>query len=208
MRQLVASAAFITSLALPYTLIASEMRHAGAHVHGLNQAQLVLDGSTLQVVYRMVAAQLEVDTDMHEHEHKHEHGHIDSKEHNEHSDMQHSDEVNQQTERANAIAALDNYHKLFHLPKAAQCSLASFEGTLQDVAKTQRKDAHDHDEHAGHQDAILQYQFDCQNPGALTSVEFEAFASYAELESVDVEALVNGRAITTRVTRQQGSVTW
>ena len=152
----------------------------------------------------MVAAQLEVDTDMHEHEH----GHTDSKEHNEHSDMQHSDEVNQQTERANAIAALDNYHKLFHLPKAAQCSLASFEGTLQDVAKTQRKDAHDHDEHAGHQDAILQYQFDCQNPGALTSVEFEAFASYAELESVDIEALVNGRAITTRVTRQQGSVTW
>lgn len=203
MRQLAATAAIVTSLALSSTLIASEMRHAGAHVHGLNQAQLVLDGTTLQVVYRMVAAQLEVDT--HEHEHERDDSHKGTKDHN---DIQHSDAGNQHMARANAVAALEDYHVLFHLPKAAECVLASFEGTLQDVAKTERQDTHGHDDHAGHQDAILQYQFECQNPGALTSIEFEAFARYAELESVDVEALVNSRAITTRVTREQGSVTW
>ena len=65
-----------TILTLALTFLAcfaqAEKRHAGAHVHGLNHVQIVLDGTTLQVNYEFPIAQLQ-EHDEHKHdEHKHD----------------------------------------------------------------------------------------------------------------------------------------
>ena len=203
MRQFVSSIALIASFGIFQTTVASEVRHAGAHVHGLNQVQMVLDGNTLQIVYQMVAEQLDGQHAQSTHGHT-DHGHKDHghKDHG-HKDHGHKDHGDNKGDRLAAVAALENYHALFHLPDAAECEQSGFESALKDVSENTHQHSHDHGDHAGHQDAILQYQFECANPKALSTIEFEAFESFADVEAIDLEALVNGRAISTRVTKDQ-----
>ena len=62
----------------------AEKRHAGAHVHGLNHVQIILDGTTLQVNYEFPIAQLQKH-DEHKHdEHKHDEHKHDEHKHDEH----------------------------------------------------------------------------------------------------------------------------
>ena len=52
-------------------IVQAETRHAGAHVHGLNHATIILENGTLQISYEFPAAQLN-DNEEHKHEeHKH-----------------------------------------------------------------------------------------------------------------------------------------
>ena len=106
----------------------AENRHAGAHVHGLNHVQIVLDGTTLQVNYEFPIAQLQ-EHDEHKHdehkhdEHKHDEHKHDEHKHDEHKhDEQKHDEHN--TDHAHLTEELKEIASIFEfvrLPDSAEC---------------------------------------------------------------------------------------
>lgn len=216
MRHHVYSVVLATALGSIHAVAASDVRHAGAHVHGINQVQMVLEGNTLQIVYQMVAGQLDHqsmhqvhgDTTQHAHANEnHDRSAHQSHGQDTHNERHHGSADNgQHAPRLAALAALENYHTLFHLPDNAKCTQVRFNSALKDVSENKHPHRHDEEAHAGHQDAILQYEFACQNAKALSSIEFEAFETYADLEAIDLEALVNGRVLSTRVTKPQVTV--
>ena len=213
MHTLIASVTFGVVFGLSQTAVASETRHAGAHTHGLNQVQMVLENNTLQIVYRMVGEQLAQSDDTHHHAHDaekslkhtenskpHQHDTHDHKTH-------HQDHENDSKEiRLNALAALENHHSLFHLADKAQCTQTKYQSRLSDVVEKTQEHTHAHDSHPGHQDATLEYEFTCANPQQLSSIEFESLTTYEDLEAIDFEAIINGRAISTRVRRGEATV--
>ena len=177
---------------------ASEVRYAGAHVHGTDFVQMVLDGTALQITYQMVAGQLTMNkhsSDDHDHTHDHDHKH----------DHDHSADAEKTEIRQEAIAQLEDFDALFHLPSAAGCTLTDFEGALKDVVDA----GHDGRDHSGHQDAILQYTFDCQSPSQLSSIEFRSFETYSNyLEAVQIEGLIGSTAVSATLKRNSPTLEW
>lgn len=182
------------SLAQILPVTASEVRHAGAHVHGTDFVQMVLDGTELQITYQMVAGQLTLSrhsSDDHDHDYKHDHDH--------------SADAEQTKTRQQAIAQLEAFDALFHLPSAAACTLTGFEGVLKNVTHA----GHDGHDHSGHQDAILQYAFNCGSPSQLTSIEFHSFETYGDhLETVQVEGLIGSTAVSANLKRNSPTLEW
>lgn len=196
---------------LPFTLlgltllgslaIASEVRHAGAHVHGINFVQMVLEGQTLEVTYQLVAGQLDGAKESAHHDHDHDHKHDDHR----HDAEDHA----KAAPREAAVAQLENHEMLFHLPRAADCTRTRFEGALKNVTENQHDHGAEKDEHAGHQDAILQYTFTCQKPTNLNSIEFHAFETYGlALEKIQIEGVIGTKAISTELTASAPELTW
>ena len=87
----------------------AEKRHAGAHVHGLNHVQIVLDGTTLQVNYEFPIAQLQ--------------------EHDEHKHDKHEDDAHLTAE----LKEMDNIFELVRLPDSADCAQKKINLSLRDV---------------------------------------------------------------------------
>jgi ABC-type Zn2+ transport system substrate-binding protein/surface adhesin len=173
---------FITTLFTSSAL--AETRHAGAHVHGVNHAQIILSGSTLQITFEFPAAQLN-ENDEHKHdEHKH-----DEHKHDEHKHDQligHLKEIN----RIEAIIAI---------PTTAECAQTRINQTLRAVASTGTDD-----EHAGHQDATIEATLDCQTPSALTSLDFSpAFDRFNDLEKIEVEGILGSQSLSETVTAKK-----
>ncbi len=183
--------------------IASEVRHAGAHVHGVNFVQMVLEGQTLEITYQLVAGQLDGAEKYGHHDHDHDHKHDDHK----HDD--HAEDHAKVERREAAIGQLENHEALFHLPSAANCARTGFEGVLQDVTENHHNHDADKEAHAGHQDAILQYTFTCQQPNNLNSIEFHAFETYgSQLEKIQIEGLIGSKAISSELTESAPELTW
>lgn len=179
---------------------ASELRHAGAHIHGVNFAQIVLENKILEISYQMVAEQLdrEGDSDGSNESKKHEH-----KEH-EHSHERSSDDDT--NGRAAAVAALQDASRLFSLPAAANCAQTAFTGELKGYNDNPSNTGND-EAHQGHQDALLMYQFSCENPEAFNTLSFApAFATYPDLLQIETDALILDRAVSVTLTQSAADI--
>ena len=164
--------------ALSAGVVQAETRQAGAHVHGLNQLQIIKQGAAIQALYTMPAEQLEGDhADEHEHEHEHEH----SSEHKSHDD-----------ELAKAIAEFADASLLFELSGVA-CVTSDWSYQLSAVSSADG-------EHAGHKDLQLEYTLECSADVDIRELRIRSFEHFAELEEVELEAIIDGRAISQRVT--------
>ena len=165
------------TLALASSAVA-ETRQAGAHVHGLNQLQIIKQGAAVQALYRMPAEQLEEDHTA-EHEHEHEH-------------KKQSDELTA------LIAEFADSSVLFELSDAA-CRTTDWSHQLSAV---NTEDA----EHAGHKDLQLEYTLECPADAEISKLRIRSFEHFAELEEVELEAIIDGRAISQRVTSATAQV--
>jgi len=167
----------------------AETRHADAHVHGVNHAQIILSGSTLQITYEFPAGQLN-ENDEHKHdEHKHDEHKHDEHKHDEHK----HDELIGHLKEINGIEAV------IAIPTAAECVQTKINHTLRAVASTGTDD-----EHAGHQDAIIEATLDCQTPSALTSLDFSpAFDRFNDLEKIEVEGILGSQSLSETVTAKK-----
>jgi len=177
-----------SALATPVTH--ADSRHAGAHVHGVNQLQIVQQGRELLVTYTLPAGQFREANEMHEEsdhdEHEHEHEH----EHEQHEAA--TPKIDHETEER--LMALKNHEQLFSASEiSSQCRLTNYHFELHAVVTD--KD----DPHAGHKDAILEYQFNCSDDLTLSAIEINALKEFNNLERVDFEGLIDGAGTTASI---------
>ena len=176
-----------TILTLALTFLAcfaqAEKRHAGAHVHGLNHVQIVLDGTTLQVNYEFPIAQLQ----KHD-EHKH-----DEHKHDEHKgDSGHAHLIEELKEMANIL-------EFVRLSDSAECVQKKIEQSLRDVVTDGGTT-----EHSGHKDVIIEANLTCRHPDKITSLDFgPAFERFDDLEKIEVEGVVGDRSLLDSLTRER-----
>jgi hypothetical protein len=168
-------------------------RHAAAHVHGVNQLQMVHDNNQLLVIYRMPLGQLEEANASH-HDHDEDH-HAHGEDHHDHEEDHHAhgEESDHATshETEDRLEAFKDYDQLFSASEiATQCTLTDFNVELHSVV------ADKDDPHAGHKDAILEYQFNCRQGLTLSAVDINAFNLFEDLERVDFEGLLDGVGVT------------
>jgi ABC-type Zn2+ transport system substrate-binding protein/surface adhesin len=168
-------------------IVQAETRHAGAHVHGLNRATIILENGTLQISYEFPAAQLN-DNEEHKHEeHKHE----------EHKHEEHKhEEVIENLKEISSIATF------IAIPTAAECAQTGMHHTLRAVASTGTDD-----EQSGHQDATIEATLDCKTPSALTSLDFSpAFDRFNDLEKIEVEGILGSQSLSETVTAKKAVI--
>ena len=158
-------------------IVQAETRHAGAHVHGLNRATIILENGTLQISYEFPAAQLN-DNEEHKHEeHKHE-------------------ELIEHLKEISSIATF------IAIPTAAACAQTGMHHTLRAVASTGTDD-----EQSGHQDATIEATLDCKTPSALTSLDFSpAFDRFNDLEKIEVEGIFGSQSLSETVTAKKAVI--
>jgi len=158
-------------------IVQAETRHAGAHVHGLNRATIILENGTLQISYEFPAAQLN-DNEEHKHEeHKHE-------------------ELIENLKEISSIATF------IAIPTAAACAQTGMHHTLRAVASTGTDD-----EQSGHQDATIEATLDCKTPSALTSLDFSpAFDRFNDLEKIEVEGILGSQSLSETVTAKKAVI--
>lgn len=163
-----------------------------AHVHGIANMDVVVEGNTLSVDFHSPLANLV---------------------HFEHAPK--TDE-----ERAavkNMVTALRNANAMFVVPEAAQCAIQTVklasEGLkpelLGEKATTatqhhhhddhEKDHAHDHD-HA-HMDLDAEYQFNCNKPENLTMIDVKLINSFPATERINVQAVTPQRQMATTLTQ-------
>jgi len=152
----------------------AETRHADAHVHGVNHAQIILSGSTLQITYEFPAGQLNEND-----EHKHD-------------------------EHIGHLKEINGIEAVVAIPTAAECVQTKINHTLRAVASTGTDD-----EHAGHQDAIIEATLDCQTPSALKSLDFSpAFNRFDDVEKIEVEGIVGSQSLSETVSAKKAVISF
>ena len=158
----------------------AETRHAGAHVHGLNRVQIVLDGTTLQVNYEFPIAQLQ------EHdEHKHD-GHKNDQSPNL-SETEVKDKV--------AISGL------IRLPEDAECVEINTVYLVRNAVADGKAT-----EESGHQDVVIEATMKCEQPDKVISLDFApAFNKFDDLEKIEVEGMVGNRPLSETLSRKRAS---
>ena len=172
---------FATFLATPTI---AENRHAGAHVHGVNHIKLVLSDSSLQISYEFPIVQL-AKHDEHKHdEHKHdEHKH---------------DELAERLEEINSITTL------VAIPDAADCSQSNIRHEWRAVASTGSDE-----EHADHQDVVIETVLTCHNPSALNTMDFSpAFNHFDDVEKIEVEGILGAQPISETLTATKAVISF
>ena len=171
----------------------AEKRHAGAHVHGLNHVQIVLDGTTLQVNYEFPIAQLQEHNEHKPDEHKHDEHKHDEHEHDEHKgDGDHA----HLTEELKEIASIFEFVRL---PDSAECVQKKINQSLRDVVSDggASKDS-------GHKDVVIEANLTCGHPDKITAFDFgPAFERFDDLEKIEVEGVVGDRSLSDSLTRQR-----
>ena len=157
----------------------AENRHAGAHVHGVNHVKLVLSDSSLQISYEFPIVQL-AKHDEHKHdEHKH-------------------DELAERLEQINSITTL------VAIPDAADCSQSNIRHELRAVASTGSDE-----EHADHQDVVIETVLTCQNPSALNTMDFSpAFNHFDDVEKIEVEGIIEAQPIFETLTARKAVISF
>ena len=156
----------------------AEKRHAGAHVHGLNHVQIVLDGTTLQVNYELPIAQLQ-EHDEHKHdEHKGDRGHAHL------------------TEEIKEIASIFEF---IRLPDSAACVQKKINQSLRDVVADGETT-----EDSGHKDVVIEANLTCGYPDKVNAFDFgPAFERFDDLETIEVEGVVGDRSLSDLLTRER-----
>jgi len=170
-------------------MVQAETRHAGAHVHGLNHATIILENNTLQISYEFPAAQLNENE-----EHKHE----------EHKHEEHKHEEHKHEELIEHLKEISRIAAFIAIPNAAKCTQTGINHALRAVASTGTDD-----EHAGHQDATIEATLDCQTPSALTRLDFSpAFDRFNDLEKIEVEGIFGSQSLSETVTAKKAVISF
>ena len=178
-------------------IVQAETRHAGAHVHGLNRATIILENGTLQISYEFPAAQLN-DNEEHKHE---EHKHEEHK-HEEHKHEEHKHEEHKHEELIEHLKEISSIATFIAIPTAAACAQTGMHHTLRAVASTGTDD-----EQSGHQDATIEATLDCKTPSALTSLDFSpAFDRFNDLEKIEVEGILGSQSLSETVTAKKAVI--
>ena len=153
----------------------AETRHAGAHVHGLNHVQIVLDRTTLQVNYEFPIAQLQ--------------------EHDGHKNDQSS--TLSETEVKDKVAISE----LIRLPEDAECveinTVYLVKNTVADGKATEESRHQDVVIEAtmkcGQPDKVISLDF------------APAFNKFDDLEKIEVEGMVGNRPLSETLSRKRAS---
>ena len=170
------------TLTLALILFASyahaEKRHAGAHVHGINHVQIILDGTTLLMVYEFPIVQLrEHDEHKHdEHESDRDHAHL--------------------TEDLKKIASIFEFVRL---PDSAECVQKKIDRSLRDVVADGGTSGD-----SGHKDVVIEAGLTCGYPDKITAFNFgPAFERFDDLAMIQVEGVVEDRSLSDSLTRER-----
>jgi ABC-type Zn2+ transport system substrate-binding protein/surface adhesin len=185
-------------------IVQAETRHAGAHVHGLNRATIILENGTLQISYEFPAAQLN-DNEEHKHEeHKHDEHKHDEHKHDEHKHDEHKHDEHKHDELIEHLKEINRVEAIIAMPAGAKCTQTGINHTLRAVASTGTDD-----EHAGHQDATIEATLDCKTPSALTSLDFtHAFDRFNDLEKIEVEGILGSQSLSKTVTAKKAVISF
>lgn len=163
-------------LALAVGLLASpagaQLRHAGAHVHGLAMLTLVAEGMELSLALEMPAA-----------------------------DIVGFEREPANAEEEQRIAAakelLSDPLALFSFG-TAKCSVTETHVSFGDEAEEEHDHAHEHGpEHA---DFEAEYLLTCEAPLAPLTLGTQFFARFPDSRAIEVEALIGGKAVKARLT--------
>ena len=180
----------ITFLAFAFLagFVQAEKRHAGAHVHGLNYAQIILDGSTLQVNYEFPIAQLQ-EHDEHKHdEHKHE-----EHDHDKHRNDEDIAHLNAE------LAKIDNISELIRLPDSAECIQKTITQSVRNVVGGEETHGD-----SSHKDVLIGALMVCGKPDDVNSFDFTpAFKKFDDLEEIEVEGVIENRSLSDALTREK-----
>ena len=178
----------ILALILISGFVHAEKRHAGAHVHGLNHVQIVLDGTTLKMVYKLPIAQLRKH-DEHKHD-EHKHGEHKYDEHKGDKDHAHL------AEDLKEIASISEFVRL---PDSAECVQKKIDQSVRDVV-LDRETSGD----SGHKDVVIEADLTCGHPDKVTSFDFgPAFERFDDLAMIQVEGLVGDQSLSDSLTRER-----
>ena len=197
---------FATFLA-PHAI--AESRHAGAHVHGVNHVKLVLSDSSLQISYEFPVVQLakhdEHKDDKHKHDkHKHDEHKDDKHKHDEHKDDKHKHDEHKHDELAERLEEINSIATLVAIPDAADCSQSNIRRELRAVASTGSDE-----EHADHQDVVIEAALTCQNPSALNTMDFSpAFNHFDDVEKIEVEGILGAQPISETLTTRKAVISF
>ncbi len=201
---------FLLSIA-SVSINAEEQRHASAHVHGLNNVEVLLSNNQLNVTYKMPIVQLNTVHDNHEEHHgdglfafitdlfshddhdEHDEEHKEYDDHDEHEgyDERHHDKHESHDDKRHnqeKLAEFKDNTELFVLSSNANCHIMDFDAELHSVSTE-----------SNHKDVELTYKFDCSNPDKLNSIEFTAFKHF-ELDIIFVDAIINNHAVSKKIT--------
>ncbi len=143
---------------------AAEHREHGAHVHGIGQMNVVLDGTTLAIELDSPAANL----------------------------IGFEYAPRDETEEAvleQAVAHLRDAAALFELPAAAQCQIEEIE--LKSALLEHEAAGHEHDAEDGHPHADMEasYRFHCDKPGQLDGITVKLFQLFPATEELEVQLI-------------------
>ena len=165
----------------------AESRHAGAHVHGDNHAKLILSDSSLQISYEFPIVKL---------------AKYDEHKHDEHKHDEHKHDEHKHDELAEQLAEINSITTLVAIPDGANCSQSNIRQELRAVAST----GHD-DEHASHQDVIIEAVLTCKNPSVLNSMDFSpAFNNFDDVEKIKVEGILGTQSISGTLTARKAVI--
>ena len=165
------------ALILFASFVHAEKRHAGAHVHGINHVQIVLDGATLQMVYEFPIVQL--------------------RKHDEHKHDEHKDDRNHGhlTEDIKKIASILEF---VSLPDSAECVQKKITQSLRNVVADGGNSGD-----SGHKDVVIEADLTCGYPDKITSFDFgPAFERFDDLAMIGVEGVVGDRSLSDSLTRE------
>lgn len=168
----------------------AETRHAGAHVHGLNHVQIVLDGTTLQVNYEFPIAQLQ------EHE-EHTHDVYKHDEHKAHGNKNDQSPTLSETEVKDKVTISE----LIRLPEDAECVEINTVYLVRNAVADRNAT-----KESGHQDVVIEATMKCEQPDKVISLDFApAFNKFDDLEKIEVEGMVGNRPLSETLSRKRAS---
>ena len=197
-----------------YTLLASTLlllpsvaaaQSQGAHVHGEAELAVVVEGETVSL--SLMSAMYNI------------------------TGFEHAPETDAEREVAkSAVAALENGGDLFVMSPSAHCNLVSSEHDIPELPSGHGDDTAEHDQHEGrdpdheeahnhgeeheheetephdHRDLAANFEFTCEQPGSLTSLEVKLFDHFENLEKVNAIVLTGSRQSATELTPDHRSL--
>lgn len=161
------TALLITVAAAP--LHAEEQRALGAHLHGVTDVQIALEGRALEILVRAPGID------------------IVGFEHDAESDAD-------RAAVAAAIALLSDAANVVRLDPAAGCTLHEVEAEQHSDHDEEHEEHSDHEDHeadAGHSEFEAHYHFECTTPDALQTIAFPYFDTFPNAEEIEAEFLTD-----------------
>ncbi|WP_319781535.1 DUF2796 domain-containing protein [Oceanisphaera sp. IT1-181] len=143
--------------------------------------------------------------------------------------------IEQEQQQAAAFKRVQDANLLFTLPKKAECTLIESkllaqdeegfdedehasdhthakDDSHQDTAHAQHQDdghehEHEHDDQ-GHNDVLVQYHYQCQQPQALTSLDTQLFELFASLNKIELQGIIAHSQVAATLSPAQPRAAW